>query len=56
MILVGVFTATLTTVYMGDDNSNIEKQQTEMHQRLEQLQKELVEIKATLQEHPFKEP
>jgi voltage-gated potassium channel len=56
MILVGVFTATLTTVYMGDDNSEIEKQQTEMHQQLEELQKELGEIKATLQKHPFKEP
>ena len=27
MILVGVFTATLTTLYMGDDNSEIGKNQ-----------------------------
>jgi len=56
MILVGVFTATLTTVYMGEDNSEIEKQQAAMRKQLETLQTELSEIKSTLQKRRSKEP
>lgn len=56
MILVGVFTATLTTVYMGEDNSEMEKQQAAMRKQLETLQLELSEIKSTLQKRRSKEP
>lgn len=38
MILVGVFTATLTTLYMGDDNSEIEKNQQKISKQLSELQ------------------
>ena len=43
MILVGVFTATLTTLYMGDDRSEIEKSGT--NQRTDKLQQELSRFK-----------
>ena len=39
MILVGVFTATLTTLYMGDDNSEMEKSQQRLVQQIAILQR-----------------
>ena len=47
---------TLTPVYMGEDNSEIEKQQAAMRKQLETLQTELSEIKSTLQKRRSKEP
>lgn len=45
MILVGVFTATLTTLYMGDDNSEIEKNQQKISKQLSELQLQFSRLK-----------
>lgn len=45
MILVGVFTATLTTLYMGDDNSEMEKNQQRLSQQIADLQQEFRTLK-----------
>ena len=45
MILVGVFTATLTTLYMGDDNSEMEKGQQKLIQKISNLQQEMDSLK-----------
>ena len=57
MILVGVFTATLTTLYMGDDNSEMEKNQQKLSKQLAELQQEFSEFKERhlQQEGQFKE-
>ncbi len=44
MILIGVFTATLTTVYMGDDTSDLEKRQLEMMKEIQELKKQLENV------------
>jgi len=45
MILVGVFTATLTTLYMGDDNSEMEKSQQRLLQQIADLQRAVDNLK-----------
>lgn len=45
MILVGVFTATLTTLYMGDDNSEMEKSQQRLLQQIADLQRTVDSLK-----------
>ena len=37
MVLVGVFTATLTSLFIGEQAEEIEKLQEELSQRLDQL-------------------
>ena len=53
MILVGVFTATLTSLYVGDESSEMEKIQREMFLSVQQLQAEITELKQRL---PVDEP
>ena len=50
MILVGVFTTTLTTVYMGDDNSEIEKNQQRLRALLDEFKEDLQNLQIRLNE------
>ena len=44
MILIGVFTATLTSLYVGEDTDEIEHQNKELVSRLENMEKEIQKL------------
>jgi hypothetical protein len=48
MIFVGVFTATLTSMYVGEDASEIEHQNGELSSRITQLEEQISEIHTLL--------
>lgn len=48
MIFVGVFTATLTSMYVGEDASDIQHQNRELSARLTQLEEQISEMHTLL--------
>ncbi len=44
MILVGVFTATLTSLYVGEESEEIQQHQEEMNERIEQMEQAVREL------------
>ena len=38
MILVGVFTATLTSLYVGEESEELQRYQEEMNERLDRIE------------------
>ena len=49
MILIGVFTATLTSMYVGEDSSEIERGNEEILKRMQNLEEQLTELKSRTQ-------
>ena len=52
MILVGVFTATLTSLYVGEESEELQRYQDEMNSRLDRMDKTIQQLARQLPDPP----